>query len=152
MELITLVRTAREHEIVLEYGDRGSYEEGTDMEGEPAVEAALQEHVICVLVDSLFVKIVVEVFHVLMVGYVVADCCVARLGYELLRNRILLGGSAAVDCLLHDFPAHVVVRQLAFEYRGGGREGGHYRGKWNKHVVKISGVADVLSLICDLET
>ena len=84
MELVAFLGAAREHEIVFEDGNRGSNEERAHMKGEPAVKAAIYEHVVCVLVDPLFIEVVVEVFDVFVIRYVVADCSITRLGYIFL--------------------------------------------------------------------
>ena len=83
----------------------------------PLVQTALQQQVHIVFVRSEFVEVIMEVFDIFVIGYVVADCRVARFRDEIVRLGILFRICAAIYSLFDDLPAQVVIGQLAFEDR-----------------------------------
>ena len=64
-------------EITLKNWNRSSDEKRSNVICKPLVQAALQQHVHIVFVNSEFVEVVMEVFDIFVIGYVVADCRVA---------------------------------------------------------------------------
>ena len=77
MAILLLPLGGTDSEISFKYWDRSSDEERSNVICKSLVQSAVQQHVHELIVNFEFVEIVMVVFHIFVIGYVVADCRVA---------------------------------------------------------------------------
>ena len=96
-------------------------------------------------------KIIVKILDIVMIRNVPANSRIPWFSNIIALRRITFFFRSAINRLLDDFPAKIMVRNFPLEKRSRCRYCSHNRCKRYKHVVKISSMVDVLGLICKLK-
>ncbi len=97
----------------------------------------------CLIVRIARELIIVKLFHILMVRNILR-------GSRETRTRLwgdwLCLTLATIRHSCEYVLAMIMFRQLSFVHRRGGRQSDEYRNEWDKHIVDIASVIQVLSL------